>query len=185
MQEDRAARARHDGRVVETEHDDKIVEMILAPQCFCAGAIGQFDRPVVGRIERRVAPAVIARDAAQRQARLRRAQSGRRDKARRRSGKMPTGVTPSPSDALVADSASADRRTTRTAPQSSTSFDAIVRPNDEFHRREINANVDSVQRSRGSRACRDVDRAAIGGGRAEGQVLIDALAGERRQQARP
>src|ERR1700690_3320268 len=47
MQEDRASCTRHDGRVVEAEHDDEIVEMVLAPECFRAGAIWQFDGPVV------------------------------------------------------------------------------------------------------------------------------------------
>ena len=67
VQENRAAVALHHRIVIVAQHCDQIVEMILAPQRFRAGGVGQFHQPVVIGIVRRIAPAVIAGDRAQRQ----------------------------------------------------------------------------------------------------------------------
>ena len=80
--------------VIVTEHDDEIVEMVVAPHRLGAGRIRQTNQPVVCRVPRRVAPAVPACRRISRQA------GACSRSARYRSclsGKMPMGVPPSPS----------------------------------------------------------------------------------------
>ena len=75
MKEDRAAGTRTRRVVIVAEHDEEIVERVFAPHRFGACRIGQAHRTVVGRIARRIAPAVTLRNRTDRQARGRRGQA--------------------------------------------------------------------------------------------------------------
>ena len=54
MHKDRAAFARHNGRVVVADDHDEIVEPVRAPQLLRARRIGQAHEPIVPRIRRRI-----------------------------------------------------------------------------------------------------------------------------------
>ena len=58
VEENRRSSSGRDRRVVVAEHHDEVVDLVVAPQVFGARRIGQPDRLVVGRVGRRVAPAV-------------------------------------------------------------------------------------------------------------------------------
>ena len=62
MQEDGAASARNDGRVVEAQNDKQVVKMIIAPQSFGTRAIRSLDASIVEWIEWCIAPAIVGLD---------------------------------------------------------------------------------------------------------------------------
>ena len=68
--------------VVVAQHHHQVVERVVAPHPLGAGRVGQLDRAVVGRVVRRVAPAVVRRDRRDRQARSPGAGRGRAGRAR-------------------------------------------------------------------------------------------------------
>lgn len=65
MHKDGAAAAANAGQVVIAEHDDEIVEMVSARETVAVVARRQFDRPVIVRIARILAPAIEGPDRAQ------------------------------------------------------------------------------------------------------------------------
>src|SRR5512142_3357949 len=70
MDEYRTAGARNDRAIVESEDDNHIVEMVITPQRFGTGAIGKFDRSIVARIVRRIAPTIVRMDRLHRHSRM-------------------------------------------------------------------------------------------------------------------
>lgn len=71
VKEDGAAAAMGARAHIVVEHDQQVIEVVVAPQPFVRGAVGPADRPVVIGVERRVTPAIIRCDRPDRQQRLR------------------------------------------------------------------------------------------------------------------
>src|SRR5258707_13843516 len=62
MEKNRTTLSRHDGRIVEADHYDDIVEPVLAPQPLVQARIRQADQAVVMGIVRHVAPGLVRLD---------------------------------------------------------------------------------------------------------------------------